>query len=889
MLSFLLGKKEENNFKTLWEKINKNIKNKKEISELYENFKLFYKLIKERTQFSNKSQNQNQDNESENLSFLKINEILTEISKFALNYPETRPITLEYLSSFLNALKYQKFLFLDNENLFISLKNLVIKLNKEFEKKGNKFNLKNEFAYLLNSITRIILNYPSSISYFFIKSKKLDSNEEYNDYIIFSCLLKLLEIDQTINIYTYKKYIRRSLIVSLSFDDINKNGYLLNDSFIVEFLINKLCNHYKFLPSYFDIDINSKSLKPSVNMSKSSLSKYLEYKDYIIFLDKIINCLTDEKIKEKIQNYFFNKFLIENVLPNLLDNNIQKLRTHLQYLIILLNISKNNVIIINTLSYFLFGLTDNNLYNDIIHNNKNEIDNNLENNSLNNKNDLSQSISNSINEDSIYINYLLSNYKPDKMKSILLNNLHKKNDCINIIIYELFDIFFQKKPYAMIRYFVKPYTDYVINKSNNKTKFILGNNTNYPISDKLLELLNIINSYEANNNLEKNIECSLFKNLSYYINFDIDFYEYYLNNKKKQDLFLNQSNQSINKNNEMSSFRINNEDSFSERSSNTDTLEDNIIKGLNPNFIKNLLTPKKKDDKQKENVKRKKEKNIDITIKDMFGNEKYIKENSKENLIDEIIDINNIENKNSNNNNNNLIEKDTDYNKNILLMKNIHHKLVNFEENTNVENILIFHLISTIISIPNFSFDTDLLRCNLVLLDNDEKSKYSFLTIFKYHSQEIIKKLKIIENEIKFKLVLKDFNLNNNLNNNSQNIKNEFKVGLDFNGFSNEEMNEKDKDKNKVVNWVIFCQFIKEIISCISHKYKFEELIDNLFVFYSEQLDEFYNDNINEEEEEIENEDRCVEIENENNYQLNKYPNIYSNVNSNNIEFEDNL
>ena len=191
MLSFLLGKKEENNFKTLWEKINKNIKNKKEISELYENFKLFYKLIKERTQFSNKSQNQNQDNESENLSFLKINEILTEISKFALNYPETRPITLEYLSSFLNALKYQKFLFSDNENLFISLKNLVIKLNKEFEKKENKFNLKNEFAYLLNSITRIILNYPSSISYFFIKSKKLDSNEEYNDYIIFSCLLKL--------------------------------------------------------------------------------------------------------------------------------------------------------------------------------------------------------------------------------------------------------------------------------------------------------------------------------------------------------------------------------------------------------------------------------------------------------------------------------------------------------------------------------------------------------------------------------------------------------------------------------------------------------------------------------------------------------------------------
>lgn len=116
--------------------------------------------------------------------------------------------------------------------------------------------------------------------------------------------------------------------------------------------------------------------------------------------------------------------------------------------------------------------------------------------------------------------------------------------------------------------------------------------------------------------------------------------------------------------------------------------------------------------------------------------------------------------------------------------------------------------------------------------------------------------------------------------------KNEFKVGLQFIGFNKEEkMNEKDEDNNKIINWIIFYEFIKEIISCISHKYKFEELIENLFVFYSEQLDDFYNENINDEEEE--NEDRVDE--NENNYQLNKYQNIYSNTNSNNIEFEDNL
>ena len=121
----------------------------------------------------------------------------------------------------------------------------------------------------------------------------------------------------------------------------------------------------------------------------------------------------------------------------------------------------------------------------------------------------------------------------------------------------------------MVKNFIKPYTDYVIKKSNNKAKFILSNSTTYSMSNKLVELLNKISAYDINYNLENNVECSLFKNLCFYINYDIDFYEYYLNNKKKEDLLLNQSSQSINNNsnsnNEMNSFRIINKDSFSER------------------------------------------------------------------------------------------------------------------------------------------------------------------------------------------------------------------------------------------------------------------------------------------------------------------------------------
>ena len=889
MLSFLLGKKEENTLNSIWEKIIKNIKNKKQITELNDNLKAFYKLIKEKLKFSNKSQNYN-INESEKLLFLKEGDILTKMCEFPITYPESSPITLEYLSLFLNILKYQKFLFNDNENLFKSLQNLVLNLEEDLEKKKHKFILKNEFAYLLNSITRIILNYPSFISFFFAKLKN-DSNEEYNDYTIFSSLLKLLEIEQNINNYTYKKYIRRSLIVSLSFDDINKDDYLFNNSFVVEILINKLCYYYKILPKSFDIDKNSKTLDPNLNISinnNNSKALYPKYKDYIIFLNKIINCFTDEKIKNKIKNYFFNKFLVENVMPNLLKENIKIIRTNLQYLITLLNLSKNNAIIINAISYFLFGITDSNNDNTITVN-KSEIYNNLDiNSNIENSNENNDE-KNSIKEDTIYLNYLESNYDPEKIKNILLFNMHKKIDYLNIVIYELYNILFQKKPYLMIKQFIKPYTDLVISKSNNKTKFILETETSYPMSSQLMDLLNKINSYEIYSNMENNIESSLFKNLCFYINFDIDFYNYYLNNKKKEDLLLNQSSQSTNNNNEMSSFRIN-EDSFSEKSSNTDTLEDNIIKGLNPNYIKTLLTSKdKKSNKKKENTKNKDKINHnenDIIVKDIFGNEKYIKE-EEDNEIN-----NNINNVYFGNDNKNKIKENIlkDENKNILFMKNIHHKLVNFENNTNVENIILFQLIITIISIPNFSFDTDLLRSNLVLLDNDEKSKYSIMTIFKYHSQNIIKNLLILENENKFKLVLKEFHLNNNLNsskNNSIKEKNNIKIGLDFKGFNiNQRMNENDKDKNKIINWLIFYEFIKEVIACISHKYKFEDLIEHLFVFYSEQLDEFYNDNISEEEEDEENEERGEEIDNEKNYQL-KEQNLYSKINSNNMEFDE--
>ena len=855
MFSFFYWKKDENTIKSVWEKIFQIITTKKDLPNLAENFNSLNKILKDDSKKIN----------SESINYIKDNNILNQIIKFAINNQEIRIILLEYLSLFINQLKYISYIFEHNEDLFISLQNLIINLKRELEQKVYKFNIKTEFANILNSITRLLLNYPQKLSYFIIKEKKLYSNDEYEDFIIFSSLLKLLELDNMINSYNIKKNIRRSLIVFLSFDDINKKDYLLHNSFIIEIFVDKLCNYYQMLPSYFDIDKNGNSLEPSVNINLNCFKAiYFNYKDYIIFLDKIIRSFTNIQLKKKFENYFFNKFLIENVLPNLQYHNLKKFRSTLQYLLTLLKYSKNNKTIINPISYFLLGLTDELNDNNNISNNDNDSNNNNEsNNDVKNDSNIQSNNNTQINEineisekseenNIFYKSYLLNEYAPSIIRNKILKNIHRTKEYINIIIYELFNIIFQEKPFLSMKNFVSPYTDYVIKKSNNKAKFIFGTNTSYPLSNHLLSLLE---KYLNNSSIVNNIECLLFKNLRFYINQDIDFYKYYLKNKQKEDILLNQSKQSFNNNIEEASFRINEDiENSDEYSNNQDSLEENIMKGFNSNFMRNLISPTKRIKKTESNeIKKLKSKNEkEILIKDIFENDKFVKEEQEENNIFINIDYNiNFDYEK----NINKIKKESDKEENednidLLFMKNLHHKIHNFEKNTNLENLLLFNLIITILSVPNFTFDDDLLKCNLILLDNDDKSKFSFLALFKHISNSILDKLNNEENEKNLKLILNEFGMNE-----YKNEKDKYKIGLNFYGFKNEEnMNEQEKEKNKIINWIIFCEFIKEFISCTSQKYKFEELTEHLFSFFSEQLDEFYNDNINDDEENENNE-----------------------------------
>jgi hypothetical protein len=166
-------------------------------------------------------------------------------------------------------------------------------------------------------------------------------------------------------------------------------------------------------------------------------------------------------------------------------------------------------------------------------------------------------------------------------------------------------------------------------------------------------------------------------------------------------------------------------------------------------------------------------------------------------------------------------------NMNFLLMKNIQEKLMNYQNNTQIENLFLVNLILTIISVPILKFDPDLVICHSVLLDDDINSKYSILTVIKYIVQELSKeylsdKDKIIEQNIIEKI--KEFQEQDNLNKKRKAPKK--KKTESFMG-------------KKAINYIIFFEFLKQFIITVMNKNKFESLVENIYEFYSDLLNEY--------------------------------------------------
>ena len=775
-------------FKITWEGILRNANKPEKQERLKQYFKVFSIFLHDQI----KSKNKDIPEEENFLLFLDQNKVLPIITSHILKSRQNMSMFLEYTSYFLRLLKYNEYLMSD-EKLNKEIFKVILNLSQQLDNEGKDFAYKNEYALFLNCVTRLLLNYPKLIHYYKIRKLNPFTHKEYEEYIIFSSLMNLLEIDHLIKTFEYKKYIRRSLIVHLSFDLFIDSSYFQNKAIFVEILVNKLCNYYQMLPTSFDFESATRTLEVGCNIHLNFhvlCPLYFEFTDYTTFLNKITNCFTKESVKRKLKHYFFNQFLIKNVQPFLLSENAKVSRTHFQYLVSFLHIIKNSAME-DVIIDFLFGFSESKITRKLNYDEKNSKEKNK----------------NEKNED-LFVDKTLefdyANHKASEICLRIFKSMKQKREHANVVIFKLFEILFEKKPYLMIKKFVKPYTDFVIKRTQDKTKYSNGNKS-YPITLQLLELLNFYQKYDTTD-MVNNIEASMFKNFAYYINYDIDFYTYFSQAEDEQILSThvqNQSNKFSNKNG------ISNDSTLS-----VDTLMKEIQdfkKNRNGiNLDKSTLTLLQKEDQ-----------NISID----------------ENLLKDIESID-----------------EGILNMNFLFMKNLHEKLTNFFNNDNLENIFLTNLLITIISVPCLNFDQDLVQSTAVILDDDPDSKYSFLTIFRHLSQEILKKLK---NDEKRKEQLKKFIKiifkNNNVINNNKKGKNE---DIDDEDESDDERPDVDndflifllqkdnKDKMETTNFIIFCEFVKEYICSISHKHKFEGLIENLYALYCEELNapENYDD-----------------------------------------------
>ena len=764
-------------YQITWEGILRNANKIEKQERLNQYFKVFSIFLHDEI----KSKRKDTPKDENFLIFIEKNKVLPILTSNILKSKQNMSLFLEYTSYFLRLLKYHENLMSD-EKLNKEIFKVILNLSQQLFNEGKDFAYKNEYSLFLNCVTRLLLNYPKLIHYYKIRKLNPYIHKEYEEYIIFSSLMNLLEIDHLIKTFEYKKYIRRSLIVHLSFDLFIDSSYFQNKAIFVEILVNKLCNYYQMLPTSFDFETSTRTLEVGCNIHLNFhvlCPLYFEFTDYTTFLNKITNCFTKESVKKKLKHYFFNQFLIKNVQPLLLSNDLKISRTHFQYLVSFLHIIKNSAME-DVIIDFLFGFSESKIARKFSCENKIE---------KKEKNDNELFVDKTVEFD-------YANHKASEICLRIFNNMRQKREHANVVMFKLFEILFEKKPYLMIKKFVKPYTDFVIKRTTDKNKYTTVNKS-YPITIQLLELLNFYQKYDTTD-MVNNIEASMFKNFAYYINYDIDFYTYYSQNEEEQ--MMNSQGQIQNK--LLNKNGNNNNDTLS-----VDTLmkeiQDLKINKNNKTLNRNTLS-----------LLQKREKNITIDT----------------NLLKDIESID-----------------EGILNMNFLFMKNLHEKLTNFFNNDNIENIFLTNLLITIISVPCLNFDPDLVQSTAVILDDDPNSKYSFLTIFRHLSQEILNKLKNDERrKEQLKKFIKIIFKNNNIVNNTKKKKKEnidedeeedSKPDLD-NDFLIFLLQKDNKDKMETTNFIIFCEFVKEYICSISHKHKFEGLIENLYGLYSEELHE---------------------------------------------------
>lgn len=176
--------------------------------------------------------------------------------------------------------------------------------------------------------------------------------------LIYSCLINLLKNDHMHKNTEIKKQIRKSFIICFQYSEIY-NSEFFNKSYFAEIIIERLCIYFEMMPNYFDI-FEDKTLDIAYNIQQSFpllLVEFLEFRDFIQFFSKLYDTIRSKVLTEQIKTLFFNWFLLEEVQPHLLTQDIKEFRTNLQYLIfMMMKISSSELVFV--IYFFVFGFPE---------------------------------------------------------------------------------------------------------------------------------------------------------------------------------------------------------------------------------------------------------------------------------------------------------------------------------------------------------------------------------------------------------------------------------------------------------------------------------------------------------------------------------------------------
>ncbi len=228
-----------------------------------------------------------------------------------------RNVVIKNTTSLIKSLRTTK--FLGNSYIINSLKSLIHEIDNEIKIGMAPYNRKVLITSLLYELCKKFFAFPEILKSLIINVKQL--NESSNEILIFSLLLNIFKTDQLFKEYECKKMIRRSLIVCLSFEEINGSVYLERESYICEILIEKFVAYYQMLPFYIDLCEDLVTLDLAYNIKNTFpivLNTYFEFRDYLIFFNKVCNTMRSHTLNNKLKIIFFNSFLLPYVQPGII-------------------------------------------------------------------------------------------------------------------------------------------------------------------------------------------------------------------------------------------------------------------------------------------------------------------------------------------------------------------------------------------------------------------------------------------------------------------------------------------------------------------------------------------------------------------------------------------